>query len=1153
MRGQPPATCRDIARGLEEGTAVEEGWWQRLGGRGSSWGLHPAPRRTRSSCPGTYVAKYHLGQLGGLVLAESEPFEARLRPPRAHECEAADRELRFLLVGTMADLAKERAVLRSSVLPAVQAALESRLLSVAVLALSEGVDEEDAQPRQMHQQHEQRAAPTPQAPGKLIAGRGAVLNLAALLAEMDCFFPRLLFLFGEQYGYVPDAHPASLLAARPWLAQSVERATGRQLPGVRASVIELAVLHAALARPRDAAIGAAFFFRDPAEPVLPAAGRTPRLSAAAAAARSGNLWSRSVYYREAQDDLRATVLRCEPLAGTAVHYNDPSGFASAVRAHLEAAVAQTFPGAPRLAPAARARAFTDAVLARLAAGPDSLPLVLDGPASEDAIELFESPVPVLLTGPPRSGKSVRLATAIAAYMAMAVDDTTVTTATADKAGGGYPLFSCIDHDLDLLGGHGLRQFQPSLYVHFRAGAQRVMLVQYLGLESTAADTWAVLRDAMEATCHALRLGIERPWDEQGLMEAVPAWLDAVLAKAVFVWVLDGLDCLVSPSSVDVYAPALQQDIIRSPAVAQAADDTVTSATRASGIKEHDSDRFTLARAREQSKLRHWLLPMLDEASQLYAPRRFPGLRLVVARSTRPESDLLRAGDTAFSRLAVQRRSLRVVTVDVWTQRDKARFVADCTAAGIGGAGTAMVSEPPGLMQLLFSEIVSQKGTVDKKKTGPYDLPGYAALQVLEAMSIEEAEVMSVPVAREHFNALKSCTTVHDLCLACLRRRMQSEFSERALTFLYLARHGLREMELLHLIASMGSLTDEVFLQTLRSIGILIMKLAGFLILKPEFKEAMLKHSEHRGINSVAMENMAKFFEALNCEQRQMQELPYLYLRLGKYDQLLSYVCRPSAFRWIAKARILQLILATGIPQNTVTLLLKEQFEAAFSVRKGTNCKYELDKIEKGNHFSGFESEKSAECSFGKFCTENSESRSIRNSRIQGVYTFCTIGLNIVDVIQSLEISNLEVAEMMIEGFLKMLHMCNSLVMVSERQSKYPRLSFECLMSYSEVFEHALNSVQHVEISPNRRLDDLREQRIRVLQELMLAKVKLLLKISEGVAEQLLVMPDEGPDPFYVAHDGINSRSRSHYHSFELYQKLRAILIRCSAPRSKYFI
>ncbi len=104
-------------------------------------------------------------------------------------------------------------------------------------------------------------------------------------------------------------------------------------------------------------------------------------------------------------------------------------FAAAAHAHLDAAVARAFHGAAPLTAGERARAFADGLLVRLGVGPDGLPLIHGGGGGagvgSDAVAkmagLFDSrhsPVPVVVTCPPRSGKSCLLAASIRAYTAV---------------------------------------------------------------------------------------------------------------------------------------------------------------------------------------------------------------------------------------------------------------------------------------------------------------------------------------------------------------------------------------------------------------------------------------------------------------------------------------------------------------------------------------------------------------------------------------------------------------------------------------------------------------------------------------------------------------------------------------------------------------
>ena len=1073
------------------------------------------------------------------MLAASQPFEARLTilPANSDGGSGAGRGLRFLLVGTVRDLAAERAVLREQVVPAVQAALEALLITVTVMQVSEGIDEDELQPQPPRMRQQIGPDPSAQVDG-CCGSAGPKADLSSLCAEVDRCFPRLIFVLGEQYGHIPAAFPDSFLAARPWLAQTAERTTGGHLPGARTSIVEALVLHGALARAHEAAMGAVVYLRDSPEPIRTAPGLSARLTAS----RLRAYQTISEYHREAQEDLRRVVMQSSA-ASIAVHYCDVAHFAAVARAHLEAAVARAFPGAVPLTPSARIRMFSDAVFKRLANGPDKLPLVLDGPVSDDVVEIFESPVPVILAGPPYSGKSVRLASALLAYFsaAAAEDLGTIQSGLDGSCARGRP---------------GL-----SLAVYGNGATRRVLLAQVLGLEMTGCCQWAMLRDAMQATCEALGLLMDHPWDEKGLLAILPTWLDIVLARSQLLWVIDGLDVLISTSAPEVCAPLpiLATDgsvnTWRGPALQD-------EAYRSSRGRGREGERLLAARVQAQARLWQWLMPLLDDTSPFYAPRRFPGLRLVVVRTVQSgtggdgrEADPLRACDAGVARLvAAQRKSLRIVRVDGWSQRDKARFVTGCL-------GTLDKSQPgsPGIVRSLLGEIASQKNVteLEGKRPDPYTVPGFTSLLVQEAAAIEELVARDLErdssqfvEAMEQVAKLKTCLSVHELCVASLQRRLQSRHAELAITFLYLARFGLREMELLNLMHSIERLSDEAFLRTLRSIKVLLMDIAGFLILKPEFKEAMFKRSEINHIHPIFSETMVSFFKGMKCEQRQMQELPLLYLRLGQIDQLLEYICCPSAFRWISNLEILDYVRVTSTSHSKVTCLLKDRFESWFNIRKGTNCKYDLGRIEKGD-FLSVEEHFLAE-QFLALNKDNSARLSERTSRTQNkVDLFCNAGLNVVDLISSLSAGNLEIAEAMVEGILKMLHCCNSSSMASEKQSKYPKWSFECLISYCAVFETALNALYSVESSSNRRLEDLREQRIIVMQELIQAKVKLLIKIAEGISEQLLARAESTCVQPSLIGSWTNTKLRSGYHGSELLLRLKAVLTQSMRKRGKY--
>ena len=119
-----------------------------------------------------------------------------------------------------------------------------------------------------------------------------------------------------------------------------------------------------------------------------------------------------------------------------------------------------------------------------------------------------------------------------------------------------------------------------------------------------------------------------------------------------------------------------------------------------------------------------------------------------------------------------------------------------------------------------------------------------------------------------------------------------------------------------------------------------------------------------------------------------------------------------------------------------------------------------------------------------------------------VDSLCESGLKVVDRISSLESSNLDILEAMIERYLKMLHCCNSLATAVDHISRYPQWSVERLIAYADVFDRALIAVQVVEILPNRRIEDLRGQRIRVMKELMHEKVKVMVSIAKCIEVQL---------------------------------------------------
>ncbi len=198
--------------------------------------------------------------LPGRVLAASPPFEARVRarpPRRAGDSRREGRAPgRLRLVGTARDLAGERAALLGRVVPAAHAALARLLLSVSLLAVGEGVDDDsDAEGAGRRGEHPP--------------------DLEALLAEA--------------HRCTSSSSAASAAAASPRDGGEETRwpraaRLDPALPGTGASVVESMVMDAVLAR-QHGPPGAAIFIRDP----VPAGPPGP---SAAARGRAGGFWPR---------------------------------------------------------------------------------------------------------------------------------------------------------------------------------------------------------------------------------------------------------------------------------------------------------------------------------------------------------------------------------------------------------------------------------------------------------------------------------------------------------------------------------------------------------------------------------------------------------------------------------------------------------------------------------------------------------------------------------------------------------------------------------------------------------------------------------------------------------------------------------------------
>jgi hypothetical protein len=88
----------------------------------------------------------------------------------------------------------------------------------------------------------------------------------------------------------------------------------------------------------------------------------------------------------------------------------------------------------------------------------------------------------------------------------------------------------------------------------QAGVLHLVLVQHVSCEGQLATLADVLEHAMTFTTALLGLEAwgeeEVPWDAGQLLKCFSRWLRLVCQRAVFVWVIDGIDDLVGEACVD---------------------------------------------------------------------------------------------------------------------------------------------------------------------------------------------------------------------------------------------------------------------------------------------------------------------------------------------------------------------------------------------------------------------------------------------------------------------------------------------------------------------------------------------------------------------------------------------------------------------------
>lgn len=1014
--------------------------------------------------PGRYYARYHLGQHGDLVAATSDTFEVRIKQlPRA----ASGREVRIFLCSTVADMLDERRVLVDEVVPRLQAKLESQHLTVSLITFSWGMRDpgdgsitEEASASEDH--------------------------LRVILHELERCRPYFVAVVGERYGWIPEEYPPDLLDAYPWLGKYTKE--NEMLPGVRASVLEIQVLNGFLVQP-DAAEQNAFFFRE----------ASYARRAGIPSHTRGKYEPVSEYGREALNNLKDEIRR-QP---SAVVHNFPNATAlgQQVFDHLSQAILLEFPQEPvPLSPVRRINLATEMhLVALLDAQSKHHPHLDDVPSL--APELLDSATPTYFRGGPGTGKTSILASCIQQHLQTLSEDPDV-----EWESGEAPV----------LGEGRLAS------VYRRNNHRRLILVQVVGLQETVCSEADLLHHAMTQTKEALGLRMDVPWDPDALADLLPSWLEEVTSLCVFTWVIDGLDQLLGAVPTEaVYIPAApSMDTARSP-VNMKTSNKIERQEPLEQIEEKERVKLLALKSTAQLQIAEWLVPLMDERSEEYAPLRYPNLRLLII-GMGEDGDGQRPMPRELVEILEQATnlSLKVVDVQLWTWDKRSLFVQDALQA-------VKVSASAARAELIRAFVLKETHKPDKVAKGGEPEAGepastqtpdlevtansfFLSQLVLYVASLNHPAYDDAAVERA-LAGLHACDSSDKLAAKIVRGLSEFPLVESAFRFLHVTRMGLRENELWCLLSRLAVVTGEDLVLVLELLSPVTVKNLGLIQLRPRIKAAASVVFQSFSNRSETLQHMAAVFTSLGNAEREAHEMPWLLLRLGHVPKLAEYITTQSALHFLGKRSIMRFIRAAGLAHDASAHALKKNLESAFGIEGALwGRKYELTKLLDVTRLLNIPGHEDEEAEMNSREMLPSARRNLQHQFRVDVFTRRT--LDMVEMICCLDPAVVEIAEGLLESAVKMLHGADSLLKVAERATKYPQASLDIMAEFAVVFHRALSVLSVLEQAPSTRAELMRSQQQRAVQDLIGTKVKILLKGVAAIAKASEVPKAAGVSP-----------------------------------------
>lgn len=258
----------------------------------------------------------------------------------------------------------------------------------------------------------------------------------------------------------------------------------------------------------------------------------------------------------------------------------------------------------------------------------------------------------------------------------------------------------------------------------------------------------------------------------------------------------------------------------------------------------------------------------------------------------------------------QRPFPKVIEMQSWSAELRKRYVQERVAALSGKVSEESLhvasdylvqqSRPPAQQAAGSEQVVRDK----------FGTTRFLAACIDDVLSIcEDGASVDDLIAR--FKRLDKCETVGSLLLRQLKNLRKFPGAETTFKALFLCRMGLREMELMKLLAEKDDITGEEFKMLIYRLRYVTVRVAGFIQLKASHRRVawrLFRSVENRLEQTI---EMCDHFMSETNVIRQVHELPGLLLRTSKLDVLLEFLCSQKNMHHLGKGGLFRYFKSVG--------------------------------------------------------------------------------------------------------------------------------------------------------------------------------------------------------------------------------------------------